>query len=384
MTCKRKEARGEKVLPKLLEIDEVRKYYYSRSDEHWLKPDLVKAVDGINLNIFEGETLGLVGESGCGKSTLGRVIVGLEKPSEGKICYKGKDLETLGKEQKRQARLDLQMIFQDPFSALNPRKRIFDILSAPLLYHKIVEQKDIESEVYRILELVGLPRDSVRRYPHEFSGGQLQRVGIAAALSLKPRLIVCDEPVSALDVSIQAQILNLLRELQEELGLTYLFIAHGLAAVKYISDRIAVMYLGRIVELAPAEELFNRPLHPYTQALISASPIPHPDLVTDQADILKGEIPSNIDPPSGCPFHPRCPLATDRCRRERPVMQSDGTYNPEGDCRSYRKSHCVACPPAIQEAKDAKEENRHLSFAFNGAKRTAEGYKLVNGKIEEQ
>ena len=301
---------------------------------------------------------------------MGKLLVGLEKPTSGTLSYRLRPYDKMSKEEWKEARTDLQMIFQDPYSSLNPRMRIYDTLSAPLLYHKIVEKSELDKEVARLIELVGLPKNSSQRYPHEFSGGQLQRLGIAAALSLRPRLIVCDEPVSALDVSIQAQILKLLSDLQEELGFTYLFIAHGLAAVKYISDRIAVMYLGRIIEVAPAEELFKNPIHPYTQALITASPIPHPDLQTDQDSLLRGEVPSNINPPSGCPFHPRCPLAEDSCRQVRPELEFDGSVQQDGSCRAYRKSHCVACPILLAENKAAREEGRAPKLAFDGALRT--------------
>ncbi len=371
MKSRRKEKRAELVFPPLISAEGVKKYYSSRNDDYWFKQDTIHAVDGVDATIYEGETLGLVGESGCGKSTLGRLLIGLEKPTEGEVVYRMQNLHELSGKPKERARLDLQMIFQDPYSALNPRKRIYDILSMPLLYHGLADKNTVGKEVTKLLELVGLPANSARRYPHEFSGGQLQRLGIAAALSLKPRLIVCDEPVSALDVSIQAQILNLLSQLQEELGFAYLFIAHGLAVVKYISDRIAVMYLGRIVEIAPADELFARPLHPYTQALISASPIPHPDLVIDESSLLTGEVPSNINPPSGCSFHPRCPIAEESCKKIRPLLESDGRVYQDGDCRAYRKAHCVACPIVLRDRK-GREGRQDLVLAFEGARRTAE------------
>lgn len=371
MKSRRKEKRAEMVFPPLISAEGVKKYYSSRNDDYWFKQDTIYAVDGVDATIYERETLGLVGESGCGKSTLGRLLIGLEEPTEGDIIYRMQNLRELSGKPKERARLDLQMIFQDPYSALNPRKRIYDILSMPLLYHGLADRKTVGKEVTKLLELVGLPANSARRYPHEFSGGQLQRIGIAAALSLKPRLIVCDEPVSALDVSIQAQILNLLSQLQEELGFACLFIAHGLAVVKYISDRIAVMYLGRIVEIAPADELFAHPLHPYTQALISASPIPHPDLPIDESSLLRGEVPSNINPPSGCSFHPRCPIAEESCKKIRPLLESDGTIHQDGGCRAYRKAHCVACPVVLRERK-GQEGRQDLVLAFEGARRTAE------------
>lgn len=367
-----KEERSKQIFPLILSAEDLTKYYSSRSEEHWFRQNTVHAVDGVTLNLYEGETLGLVGESGCGKSTLGRVLTGLEKPTSGTVYYKQQDLWDLGPKAKRQARLDLQMIFQDPYAAFNPKKRIYDILADPLLFHGLFTPQTIDAEVTRLLELAGLPANAARRYPHEFSGGQLQRIGIAAALSLNPRLIVCDEPVSALDVSIQAQILNLLRRLQSEMGLAYLFIAHGLAAVKYISDRIAVMYLGRIVEIAPAEELFRRPLHPYTQALISAAPIPRPDLQSEGTGLLSGEVPSNIHPPSGCAFHPRCPMAEESCRQERPELENNGDIIEDGGCRAHRQSHCVACPVMLRHYREAKEKGQELIPAFSGALRTAD------------
>lgn len=297
----------------------------------------VRAVTDISLTMYENETLGLVGESGSGKSTLGRMLVGLDKPDSGAVYYRGQDLSQLKGQDKKRVRTEMQIVFQDPWASLNPRKRIYDILSAPLLYHNYATKADVGAKVSALLEKVGLSRESGERYPHEFSGGQRQRIGIARALSLNPALIVCDEPVSALDVSIQAQILNLLHELQDEYNLTLLFISHGLASIKYLSDRIAVMYLGRIVEIAGAEKLFSSTYHPYTRALIMSSPVPDPYRRQEPAALLSGEIPSNIDPPSGCHFHPRCPLAEDSCRREIPQLM------PVPDDHT----HLVACPIAL-------------------------------------
>ncbi|WP_075618728.1 ABC transporter ATP-binding protein [Paenisporosarcina indica] len=281
----------------------------------------VKAVDGISFDIFPGETLGLVGESGCGKSTTGRAIVQLEKPTEGEIIFEGKNLADFSSREMRKIRTDLQIIFQDPYSSLNPRKRIGDLLSEPLLFHKLVEPFEVKKKVDDILEVVGLPRAYVGRYPHEFSGGQRQRIGIARALILNPKLIVCDEPVSALDVSIQAQVLNLLKDLQKEFQLTFLFIGHGLGAVKYISDRIAVMYLGNIVEIAKTEDIFKNPKHPYSSALLSAYPVPNPHLRNKEKIVLQGDVPSPANPPSGCKFHTRCPFVQSKCREEVPVLK---------------------------------------------------------------
>ncbi|MNW44680.1 Oligopeptide transport ATP-binding protein OppF [compost metagenome] len=255
-------------LQPLLTLENLKKYY----------PSDVKAVDGVSFQIYPSETLGLVGESGSGKSTIGKMIVGLEKPTDGRILFDGRDISGLSSKEMMNLRSELQIVFQDPYSSLNPRKRIADLLAEPLKVHRIVPAKDISGEVDRLLELVRLPRSSKNRYPHEFSGGQRQRIGIARALSLKPKLIICDEPVSALDVSIQAQVLNLLKDLQKELNLTYLFIAHGLGAVKYVSDRIAVMHQGKIVEIGNKAEIFHDPKHPYTKALLDASPIADPRL----------------------------------------------------------------------------------------------------------
>ncbi|HBW57303.1 MAG TPA: peptide ABC transporter substrate-binding protein, partial [Oscillatoriales bacterium UBA8482] len=292
----------------------------------------IKAVDGITFNINRGETLSLVGESGCGKSTTGRMILQLARPTGGKIYFENTDLTTLNPKELQPFRRRMQMIFQDPYSSLNPRMTVGKIISEPLIIHQLATNKVAQNRVKELLGLVGLNSDAINRYPHEFSGGQQQRIGIARALAMNPDFIVCDEPIASLDVSIQAQVINLMQNLQQTLGLTYLFIAHDLSIVRHISDRVAVMYLGKIVELADRISLYENPLHPYTQALLSAVPIPDPELEAKrQRILLTGEIPSPVNPPTGCRFCSRCPSVMEQCWLEEPLLKDLGL------------NHSVAC-----------------------------------------
>ena len=308
----------------LVRITGVKKYFpITRGIIFQKKIGNVHAVDGVDLEIYPGETVGLVGETGCGKSTLARVIMRLYDATDGTIEFDGKDITKVRGGELREIRRNMQMIFQDPFASLNPRRTVGSIISEPFRLHRTVAKSKIKPEVQELMELVGLNPEHYNRYPHEFSGGQRQRIGVARSLALRPKLIVCDEPVSALDVSIQAQILNLLEDLQEEFNLTYLFIAHDLSVVKHVSDRVAVMYLGKIVELADGVTLYENPKHPYTGALLSAVPIPDPNLAAHKRRIiLEGDVPSPIDPPSGCRFHPRCPNAQfPKCQEDEPDLE---------------------------------------------------------------
>jgi oligopeptide/dipeptide ABC transporter ATP-binding protein len=309
----------------ILEVKDLKMYFPITRGLLRRKVGDIKSVDGVSFSIKKNETLGLVGESGCGKTTIGRCILRLYKPTAGKIIFKGIDITDLPEHKIRPLRIGMSSIFQDPYGSLNPRKPAGHIIGMPLLIHHVVPKNDISNRVAEISSMVGLDPNMMSRVPHEFSGGQRQRIGIARALASQPSLIICDEPISALDVSIQAQIINLLEELQEKLGLTYLFIAHDLAVVQHISNRIAVMYLGRIVEIANSEELYSNPLHPYTQALLSAIPIPDPALDKNRHRIiLKGEVPSPANPPAGCHFHPRCQFANRECQAARPLLKDVG------------------------------------------------------------
>ena len=313
----------------LVEVDDLRVWFPIKQgvllDRH---VGDVKAVDGVSLTIERGETLGLVGESGCGKSTVGRAMLRLYEPTAGRVLFEGVDVTHMSDSDLRPLRRRMQMVFQDPFASLNPRHSVGRTIAEPLRVHGIARGREAETRVREILEVVGLPPDAANRYPHEFSGGQRQRVGLARALSMNPSLVVCDEPVSALDVSIQAQIVNLLEELQQEFGLTYLFIAHDLAVVRHISDRIAVMYLGKIVEVAPADDLYDNPLHPYTLTLLSAIPIPDPEIERTRTSIrVQGDLPSPANPPVACRFHTRCPFVQPtRCREEEPLLRPVGGH----------------------------------------------------------
>jgi len=314
----------------VLEVENLKKYYPVKKGFFQKTINHVKAVDGVSFHLNSGETLGIVGESGCGKTTVGRSVLRLTTPTEGKVFFKGNDLGKMDKETLRKTRTSLQIIFQDPFSSLNPRMNVGQIIAEPIKNYETISKSEIMQRVAELMNRVGLRPAHMGRYPHEFSGGQRQRIGIARALAVNPEVIICDEAVSALDVSIQAQIINLLKDLQQEMNLAYLFIAHDLSVVEYISHRVAVMYLGRIVELASDRKLYETPFHPYTKALLSAVPIPDPLVSLEHEIILSGDVPSPLDPPEGCTFHPRCPMAMNKCRT-RPVY------------REIEPDHWIAC-----------------------------------------
>lgn len=320
----------------LLETKDLRKYFSGKKGLFNLNPPVVKAIDDINLTIHKGETLGLVGESGCGKSTLGRTILKLIPMTSGQVIYNGEDIAAYDKKQMWEMRKRMQIIFQDPYSSLNPRMTVYDLVSAPLEVYGIGSAAERKEMVISILNDVGLDKQYLNRFPHEFSGGQRQRIGIARALILNPEFVVCDEAVSALDVSVRAQVLNLMKKMQQKRNLTYLFISHDLSVVRHVSDRVAVMYLGSVVEIADKQDLYGAPLHPYTRALLSAIPIPDANRKRNRI-ILEGDVPSAYNPPSGCKFHTRCPYATDRCREEVPAL------------RDMDGGHSVACHFPLNE-----------------------------------
>ncbi|RPF56115.1 ABC transporter ATP-binding protein [Aquisalibacillus elongatus] len=314
----------------ILEVKGLKKYFDIRGGVFGKKVGDVKAVDDVSFTVNRGEILGLVGESGCGKSTTGKALLRLVEPTDGEVIFEDENILDLSKEQMRRLRKDMQIVFQDPYASLNPRHTVEKIISEPLITHGVESSKEQKERVKELLEVVGLEADHASRYPHQFSGGQRQRIGIARALANNPKLIVCDEPVSALDVSVQSQILNLMEELRDKYHLTYIFIAHDLSVVKHISDRVGVMYLGGLVELTTKDQLYESPKHPYTQALLSAVPVADPDYEVDRV-ILEGDVPSPSNPPSGCPFHTRCPMAMDVCKEVKPEF------------REIEDQHFVAC-----------------------------------------
>jgi oligopeptide transport system ATP-binding protein len=322
--------RREFMTEPLLKVENLKKHFPITGGILGRPVSSVKAVDGVSFTVNKGETLGIVGESGCGKSTTGRMLMRLIDPSEGKVTFEDRELTSLSNAEMRKIRREMQMVFQDPFASLNPRHTVEQILEEPLKVHGMGSAKERKKRVHELLNIVGLSSYHAKRYPHQFSGGQRQRIGIARALMTKPKLIIADEPVSALDVSIQSQVLNLMQDLQKEFGLTYIFIAHDLGVVRHISDRVGVMYLGKMVELSNSETLYETPLHPYTQALLSAVPVPDPDFKRETI-LLQGDIPSPSNPPSGCTFHTRCPHATEICKQKVPEF------------KEHQPGHYVAC-----------------------------------------
>lgn len=333
----------------LLEVKGLKKYFPIKQGVLGRTTGYVKAVNDVSFYVNEGETLGIVGESGCGKSTTGRTLVRLLEPTEGSIYFDGKDLTSLSANEMRKVRRDIQMVFQDPYASLNPRHTIERILGEPLLVHGVKDPAERRKKVHEFLHVVGLNAYHAKRYPHQFSGGQRQRIGIARALMTNPKLIIADEPVSALDVSIQAQVLNLMQDLQKKFNLTYIFIAHDLGVVRHISDRIGVMYLGKMVEVSESDELHHNPLHPYTQALLSAVPIPDPDFQKEEK-VLEGDMPSPANPPSGCAFHTRCPFKMDICMKKEPVLQE------------VEKGHSVACHLYNEASSNDIKQNQEGVF----------------------
>ncbi|MGC2435713.1 MAG: oligopeptide/dipeptide ABC transporter ATP-binding protein [Pseudolabrys sp.] len=364
----------------LLEVEGLRLHFVARRSAFGRPTATVKAVDGINLTVPAGSTLALVGETGCGKSTVGRLLLRLIEPMAGSIKFAGRDILAFGEKELRAFRREAQIVFQDPYSSLNPRMTVEELISEPLALHDIVPASQLRDRVAELLGLVGLDARYGRRYPHEFSGGQRQRIAIARALAVEPKLIVCDEPVSALDVSIRSQVLNLLNDLRKRLSLTYIFISHDLSVVKHIADRVAVMYLGRIVESARADELFANPRHPYTRALFSAIPVPQPH-AQRQRQLLEGDVPSPLSPPAGCHLHPRCSYATDRCRIERPALVDDPNGHATA-CHRWRELPAITgisrqdAPAPRLEALMAKFTRRTVVREANGV----DTLKVENGR----
>lgn len=332
----------------LLKVEGLKKYFPIKKGLFGQTSGYVKAVDDISFYVNEGETLGIVGESGCGKSTTGRMLMRLLEPTDGRVEFDGKELTSLSKEEMRKVRRDIQMVFQDPYASLNPRHTVEKILEEPLIVHGMGNAKERRQKVHSFLEIVGLNAYHAKRYPHQFSGGQRQRIGIARALMTNPKLIIADEPVSALDVSIQSQVLNLMQDLQREFKLTYIFIAHDLGVVRHISDRVGVMYLGKMVELATSEQLYSKALHPYTEALLSAVPVPDPSYQKEQI-LLEGDIPNPANPPTGCPFHTRCPARMDICSKVTPMLEE------------HEPGHMVACHLYGDQVNvDIKEKTKQM------------------------
>jgi oligopeptide/dipeptide ABC transporter ATP-binding protein len=351
----------------LLQGENVIKHFLVRSNSLVRRVDgQVRAVDGVSFSVQAGETLGLVGESGCGKSTLARLITGLHPVTSGHIWFKGRDIATLSRRQMRPLRRSIQMVFQDPYGSLNPRRRVGSILADPFSVHHVVPRTERKKEVQTLMERVGLSPEHYNRFASEFSGGQRQRIGIARALALQPELIICDEPVSALDVSIQAQIINLLGDLQDDFGLTYVFIAHDLSVVRHVSDRIAVMYLGKLAEIGPVEEIYTRSRHPYTASLLSAVPLPENALRSTRKErvILTGDVPTPIRPPSGCRFHPRCPKARERCATEEPLLEQKTGDAP---------GHLTACHFPVEAGEMLAQASRPEPESTNGPPMTSQG-----------
>lgn len=332
----------------LLKVEGLKQYFPIKGGFLGRTVNHVKAVDDISFTIYEGETVSIVGESGCGKSTTGRAILRLEEPTDGSVVFQGTDVTKISKGEMRKYRKDMQIIFQDPYASINPRQTVASVLNEAMHIQKVLPPNQRRARIEQLLETVGLRPYQADRYPHEFSGGQRQRIGIARALSVDPKLIICDEAVSALDVSIQAQVLNLLEELQNEYGLTYLFISHDLGVVRHISDRIIVMYLGKIVEIADKTSLFENPQHPYTKALLSAIPVPDPDAVKNRI-VLKGDVPSPIDPPQGCRFHTRCPFATDKCRTEEPALRTSSIMKDTHEAACHYMEEISAGKMAVKQ-----------------------------------